>query len=754
MGWVGERYSDVEALLVDIAGGGGVPEVVCTAASACIGVDPRFAARAGLYDTLELMQVWLSHDVLAGTRLVLLAQGISAPQDAGVCDLGAAGMVGLLRSAAWEHPGRFTLIDLDDAAAYGEVLAGSLGLLDEPQLALRDGVILAPRLTRVPAQPDTPHQPWPVFDPQATVLITGGTGGLGVVLARHLAVVHGCGRLLLVSRRGGRAEGAEQLRVELAQRGCEVRFAACDVGDRGQLAAVLEGVPEGHRLGAVIHAAGVLSDGVLESLDRDRVEEVLRPKVDGAWHLHELTAGMDLSAFVMFSSAAGVLGSPGQANYAAANVFLDALAGYRRGLGLPAVSLAWGLWGEDGGMTGTLGPADRARMGRMGVAPLSTAAGLGLFDLAGAYPEPVLVAAGWDVAALRRQARLGVLPAVLRGLVPVPAGRGRGGGASLQRRLSVVAETEWDAVLFEEVRSHVAAVLSHPSPDAVDPKRAFTDIGLDSLSALELRNRLIQVSGLQLPATLVFDYPDPAAVAAYLHTRIEQKTPTTTHQLEPAIREPVADPERRNEPFPISDLQRAYLFGRDAEIPLGGIGSHAYSEFELPDVDPDRFVACWRDVVQAEDILRLVILDSQRQQIIPMPDECPITIADLRHVPIGDAEATREAWRADMTRRVHDPASWPLWDLRLALLPNGARLHTEFDLIGTDAAALFGVLSRLSHRYAGAPLPPATTLGFRDIQIAAEAATTCAVSPQRGGPPASPIYRPPRTCRCAHPCRS
>jgi len=218
-------------------------------------------------------------------------------------------------------------------------------------------------------------------------------------------------------------------------------------------------------------------------------------------------------------------------------------------------------------------------------------------------------------------------------------------------------------VLLDEVRSHVAAVLSHSSVDAVHPHRAFTEIGLDSLGALELRNRLIQVSGVQLPATLVFDYPDPTAVAAYLRTQIEQKIPAASPPalIEPASRVPLADPDRRNEPFPVSDLQRAYLFGRDVGIPLGGIGSHAYSEFELPEVDPDRFVACWRDVVRAEDVLRLVILDSQHQRILPMPDECPITIADLRHEPSGDAEAIRESWRADMTRRVHDPARWPLW---------------------------------------------------------------------------------------------
>ena len=413
---------------------------------------------------------------------------------------------------------------------------------------------------------------------------------MGVELARHLAVHHGCARLLLVSRRGDRADGAEQLRVELAQSGCEVRFAACDVADRAQLAAVLDAVPPAHPLGAVIHTAGVLSDGVLESLDHDRVEQVLRPKIDAAWHLHELTAGLDLSAFVMFSSAAGVLGSPGQANYAAANVFLDALAQHRRALGLPALSLAWGLWGEVGGMTGGLGQTDRARMQRMGWAPLSTRTGLELFDLAGTHPEPVLVPAGLDVAALRAQARVGVLPAVLRGLVHIPAGASRSSGGSLQRRLTAIPETEWDALLLEEVRSHLAAVLNHPSPDAVQPQRAFTEIGLDSLGAVELRNRLTQATGLHLPATLVFDYPDPTAVAAYLRTQIEQKTPTTTH---------TRTRTRTDEPIALVGMACRYPGGVGSPEELWQLvvsGSDAISEFpgdrgwnveRLYDPDPD-----------------------------------------------------------------------------------------------------------------------------------------------------------------------
>nr|WP_204806159.1 beta-ketoacyl reductase [Mycobacterium riyadhense] len=265
---------------------------------------------------------------------------------------------------------------------------------------------------------------------------------------------------------------------------------------------------------------GVLADGVIESLDRARVEQVLAPKVDGAWHLHELTREMGLSAFVLFSSAAAVLGSAGQANYVAGNAFLDALACYRRGQGLAGVSLAWGLWEQPSGITRELTDTDLARMGRMGLAAMSTEQGLELFDLACARGEPVLVPARLDVAALRRQARLGLLPAVLSGLVSLPVAAVSAGG-SLAQRLARAGEADWDAVLLAELRGQLAAVLGHSSPEAVAAERAFSDLGLDSRGAVELRNRLAQATGLSLPATVIFDHPNLAAVAGYLRARLQ-----------------------------------------------------------------------------------------------------------------------------------------------------------------------------------------------------------------------------------------
>jgi acyl transferase domain-containing protein/NADPH:quinone reductase-like Zn-dependent oxidoreductase len=358
------------------------------------------------------------------------------------------------------------------------------------------------------------------WDPAGTLLVTGGLGVLGGLLVRHLVDTWGVRHVVLLGRRGGPNAVAD----ELTARDVSVRVVRCDVADREALREVVEGIPT---LRGVVHAAGVLRDGVVESLTEDQVEEVLRPKVDGAWHLHELTAGLDLSAFVLFSSVSGVLGGPGQANYAAANAFLDALAEFRAAQGLPATSLAWGLWQLDSGLTARLGATDRDRMSRSGVLPLRTDEGFALFDAAVATGRPALVPARWNTAALARQADGGVLPALLRGLVGAP----RQGSVpdrprqELGERLARLSELERQDALLEVVRQHAASVLGHPSVGVVDPHRAFKEMGFDSLVAVEFRNRLNSATGLSLPATVVFDHPTPAALAAELGTHFAPAEP-------------------------------------------------------------------------------------------------------------------------------------------------------------------------------------------------------------------------------------
>jgi acyl transferase domain-containing protein/pyruvate/2-oxoglutarate dehydrogenase complex dihydrolipoamide acyltransferase (E2) component/acyl carrier protein len=360
------------------------------------------------------------------------------------------------------------------------------------------------------------------------VLVTGGTGGLGGLLARHLAGGGRVRELVLTSRSGPAAAGAAGLAAVLAGLGCGMRVEACDAADRGQLAWLLE---RAGPFDAVIHAAAVLDDGLAVSLDQARLERALAAKAGGALHLHELTRGQhDLTAFVLFSSAAGVFGAPGQGNYAAANAALDALAAARRAAGLPGVSLAWGLWAE---VTGATRRGDQARLRRAGLSAMDTRRGLALFDAAAAAAAqtPVLVPAALDLPALRDLSAAGQLPALLRGLVTAPA-RAAAAGESLAERIAGQDADAQRGLVLEMVKAHAAVVLGHGSSSAVEAERAFRDMGFDSLAAVEFRNRLATGSGLRLPATATFDYPTPVALTDYLLDRLRPATPASSVDAE------------------------------------------------------------------------------------------------------------------------------------------------------------------------------------------------------------------------------
>jgi NADPH:quinone reductase-like Zn-dependent oxidoreductase/acyl carrier protein len=335
----------------------------------------------------------------------------------------------------------------------------------------------------------------PPLDPDGTVLVTGGTGTLGALAARHLIEAHGARKVLLTSRRGPDAPGARELAGRLGKLGASVRIAACDVTDRDSLARVLGGT----RLTAVVHAAGVLDDGLVTGLTPSRLARVLAPKADAAWLLHELTAGHDLAAFVLFSSASGILGEPGQANYAAANAGLDALAQYRRARGLPGLSLAWGVWQQRSGMTGHLTGADLERLSRSGMGALPSAAGLALLDAALARDEALAV-----------PMRLAQGPAAAAS----PALAGRAPGEPAPGKPAPAGDDQEQ--LLDLVRRHAAAALGHSDPGTVGPDQAFRDLGFDSLTGVELRNRLSSSTGLRLPAGLISDNPTPEALTRYL----------------------------------------------------------------------------------------------------------------------------------------------------------------------------------------------------------------------------------------------
>ncbi len=487
------------------------------------------AARDVLGRTLRTLQQWLTDERFADSTFAVATRGAIATSDEGISDLAAAGVWGLVRTAQTENPGRIVLLDLDKSSAGIDIdaAATAYAALGEPQIAIRDGQVLVPRLERasavVPAAPG-----WD----RGTVLITGATGALGTLLARHLATEHDARHLLLLSRRGADAPGAKELAGELAEFGTDVTFAACDASDRDALSSALALIPDAHPLTAVVHVAGIADDAVFTDLNEERMNAVLAAKLDAAWHLHELTKDLDLSAFVLYSSIAGLLGTAGQAAYAAANVSLDALAQYRASLGLPARSLAWGLWEENSALSGNLGETDLRRLARIGIRPLHVTDALRLFDAASSADDAVLAVASLDTAALR--AAGDHLPRLLQSLAPRSAGRletsdsrssrsGDDNGAALTARLAVVPETERDRVLTDFVRGHVATVLGHADPASVASERSFRDLGFDSLTSVELRNALSRGAGLRLPASLVFEHPTPAAVTRHLRELLAVK---------------------------------------------------------------------------------------------------------------------------------------------------------------------------------------------------------------------------------------
>ncbi|MBS2963681.1 SDR family NAD(P)-dependent oxidoreductase, partial [Actinocrinis puniceicyclus] len=551
-------FTDFAALKAAVAAGDAAPAVVIVS---CFATRPEPSGgvparvRTALSDVLAPVRDMLGDNRFDETRLVVLtrdavevddgesmavSQSTATPAaadttaDAAVdpaaeaavdVDLAGAAVWGLVRSAQTENPGRFVLLDLD-AAPSADAVRTALACA-QPQVAVRGGRPFAPRVTHVDAS--APAAPV-VFDPAGTVLITGATGTLGALAARHLVAAHGVRHLILASRRGMDAPGAADLALDLTESGASVRVAACDAADRPALVALLASIPAEHPLTGVVHTAGVLDDATVTALTAPQLDRVLRPKVDAAWNLHELTSGLDLTAFVVYSSLAGVLGTAGQANYAAANQFLDALAGYRRAAGLPAVSLAWGLWERSSGLTGGLARSDFARLAREGLRPMPDELGMALFDagLQSGSGGRALIGAALDRAVLRGLAAEGTLRPMLRNLVPASARRAKQGGrgASLKHRLAGMTQAERIEAAIDLVRSQAAAVVGH-DVTAIETRRAFREFGFDSLTAVELRNRLNSVTGLRLPATLVFDHPTPEALARYVVEELSGGTSTT-----------------------------------------------------------------------------------------------------------------------------------------------------------------------------------------------------------------------------------
>jgi acyl transferase domain-containing protein/thioesterase domain-containing protein len=549
------QETEAPAPTLDVAGPGRA--IDCRSARG----DLPEAVHATVAEALRVVQQRLRDEEDEGRPLVLVTRGaVSAVDDEPVADLAGAAAWGLIRSVQSEHPGRVVLLDLpadtdtDESAARAaaEALAARDG---EPQLALRDGRLLVPRLVR--ARIDTAASAdWSAVD--GTVLVTGATGGLGGALVRHL-VASGARDLLLVSRSGMAAPGADALLADVAAAGARVRLTSCDLSRREETAQLFKQLAaDGRTLGAVLHLAGVTADSTVEALTADRLGRVLSAKADAAWHLHELTAEhAPAASFVLFSSAAATFGSPGMANYAAANAFLDALATARRAAGLPAASLAWGTWAEAGGMGGRLGDADQQRLARIGDA-LGTREALRLLDLALAADRGVLIPTRLRTSRLRGL-EPAAIPPVLRELVRgTRAGRGAPPAPSWTDRLAGLGPEELREALLALVREQTARVLGHASAEAVPADRAFTELGFDSLTAVEARNALSAATGLRLPATLVFDQPNPRILVEHLGTLLASATAPAPDGA-PTAGDPAAGPAAALSDEDANPIARLYI---------------------------------------------------------------------------------------------------------------------------------------------------------------------------------------------------
>ncbi|MET8072407.1 HAD-IIIC family phosphatase, partial [Streptomyces sp. NPDC005271] len=699
--------------------------------------DPPARTRAVLHETLRAVQEWLARDLPAGARLAVVTRRAvltGAERDGMPVDLAHASVWGLLRAARAENPGRVVLVDVDTDDLDDEALADA-ACSGRPELAIRAGRVYVPELRRQASEP--------AGDPldalgTGTVLITGGTSGLGAQAARH-AARRGVRHLLLLSRRGPDAGGASALREELAAAGARVTVLACDVADREQLERALRAVPEEHPLTAVIHCAGVLHDGVIESVDADGLDAVLRPKVDAAWHLHELTAGMDLSAFVVFSSVAGVLGGAGQGSYAAANAFLDALTQHRRSSGRAGLSLAWGLWAEATGMTGHLAEADLERINRGGITALGTDEGLALLDAAltrhtaaGEGGHAVLVAAALNPPVLRTT-EPALLPPLLAGLFP-PRRRVAARGTGARPGAGVPTVPDSREAVVERLRYRFAHTMGFGT-DELDTAVPLVGQGLDSVMAMQIRSLVEADFGHTLPIATMFNGATIETIADTLLAATAGIAVTTgagsaAEAGEAAV---VADVEHYPATRDVVRLLRAEQHGTPS------VTHHIGLAVRLTEpTTPDRLTEALGRLAGRHAALRTAIVaDADGGQRL-----------EVRRAPAGDLLRWSEvADGTDVDERLcalmeppFDVARSPLWRFELLAHPSGDQvLVLGAHHAVSDLASLMLVAHELGAELGG-QAPPAVVTN-RDIDLLLRAQAAGPAGTPADGPSAASDWR-------------
>ena len=625
------------------------------------GDDPQADLGTVLGETLEAMKEWLAQD--REQRLTIVTTDATEPRS--VEGLVQSAVWGLVRSAQVEYPDRFQLLDVDGHASSADLIE-SASRHEEPELRIRAGAFFAPRL-----QPQTHidgHAEWPVDE---QVLVTGGTGGIGQALLRHLAEC-GARRLVAVSRRGMSATGMDKLRVELAEFDAELTVLCGDLGEPNEVRRIVDAVLDAGPLGSIIHAAGVLDDRLLADIDDAGFERVLKAKALAAWHLHQVTTDLDLRRFVLFSSSAGILDGAGQATYAAANVFCDALAHLRRAQGLPATSILWGAWAGESGMAAGLDAKAIARMKRLGLVLTDFHTNLAAFDRAISSTSPAPVALCFDRAILHRN--IDYLPSILQALVPaaglVPTKQIAHESATGTDTKPLLTSGDREQVLTRIrtiVQSEAAAVLGLDNAQQVGLDRPLSEMGFDSLATVELRNRLVQSTGVKLSPTIVFDFPTCRDLASHLAEIIQ--------------------PEIKVNPVPqaASELSAPKGLQKEDPVVVVGIGCRFPGGVENPD-------DLWKLVWDCEDAITAFPRDRGWAADLVNPDGGPgRSLTDqggfLHDAALFDNDffgiSPREATAMDPQQRVLLETTW--WALE------DAGLDAK-QLRGSDTAVFMGTM--------------------------------------------------------------
>jgi malonyl CoA-acyl carrier protein transacylase/acyl carrier protein len=705
---------------------------------------------------LDTIQNWVRAEGLPDEVLLTFVtrDSITVPGDEafGLADSAVWGMV---RSAQSEYPGQFRVVDVGGTEPVDATAVRSALRRTEPQLAVRGGKVLRPQLAAYESSRIE------LFDGSAgAVMITGGTGTIGRAVAKHLAAHWGVGALALLSRSGPRSPGIAELRAELAQLGATVQVIAADAADPDDLRRALAEVRAEHPIIGVVHAAGVLDDSIIANMTPDQLHTVLTSKVDSALHLDTATVDDTLQFFMVFSSLYGILGGPGQANYAGANTFLDQFAAWRRSEGRPATAVAWSLWAQASGMTGHLDENDLLRLHRNGMGSFTVSEGLALFDAALTSGAGALIAGrlafpdaaqrgGLDAPFLltkladrraknrntdnRHQTTLRPAPAPQPRVPSAPEQprgeeEGDGDGAVLALLASAEASGEQRVAALLALVKNCVAGLRGVKPEQVDAGKSFYEMGFDSLTAMELRTRLGRKLQLRLGATVVFDYPTPDAIALHLVELFGQPcaethtAPAPKASPEPPARaatRPATPSGAESESFPLTKLQEAYLAGRTGDFELGNVSTYLYLEVDLVRFDVTAAERALRLLVQRHEMLRAVFDPAGTQRVLSDVPPYSILGEDLRHLGADERAARLVIIHEELKGYQFDISQWPLFVVRATRLDDTVtRLHVGIDVLisdGASSALLFNEWSRLYRDPAAALEPPGAS--FRDYVL-------------------------------------